>query len=321
MPKPDISVIVPTYNRADLLPGCLQSLADQTLSAERYEVIIVDNNSTDHTKTIAKVFADKHRHFSLIGERTLGRSHAVNTGVRHAKADYVAFTDDDTKAFPDWLERIVASFSEIEPTPVVVGGEIRPVYEKPPPDWFSDSYEAFSLGDQKHFLQSREECYSICGNNMAVNRVILLELGGFATYFGHVGRKLRMGDDTEIILRVYERFPHIWYDPDIRVQHWVPAGRMRVLYRLRRFYQGAVVSSQLEGTRIFSRKTRDSILRRLARIPSALSTRRHAVPSNSSNNQVQTSAKSDRAVFKRRLMARADRIALIAGRIVGARWF
>src|SRR5437867_1570833 len=136
MASPLVSVIVCTYNRAALLASCLESLVAQTLAAERYEIIVVDNGSTDRTQAVACDFAQCYGTVKVVLEPRLGVSHARNTGIRHAQADYLAFIDDDARALPDWVERILAAFAETDPPPFVVGGQIMPLYEHPPPTWF-----------------------------------------------------------------------------------------------------------------------------------------------------------------------------------------
>ena len=129
-----ISAIICTLNRAAYLEKAIQSLADQTLPEEQFEIIVVDNGSTDNTKTMVEGF--KHlENLRYIYEPIMGLSQARNTGWQNAQGDYVAYLDDDAIACPEWLERIVQAFDTVEPRPGSVGGKVIPVWEAERPAW------------------------------------------------------------------------------------------------------------------------------------------------------------------------------------------
>lgn len=98
---PDVSVVVPTYNQSALLAECLRSLATQTLSPDRYEVVVVDDGSTDATPEVIRQAGARARGVRLPANR--GRSAARNTGVEQARADLIVFVDSDVVVRPDFL--------------------------------------------------------------------------------------------------------------------------------------------------------------------------------------------------------------------------
>lgn len=245
--KTRISVVVCTYNRANLLPKCLLSLAGQTIGADFYEVIVVNNGSTDGTQKIAEEFALSHPNFRVAAEGRQGLSHARNRGYREAKGEYVAYIDDDAMAFPDWLERILSAFDNVEPGPAAIGGEILPWYETAPPDWFTDDFEVRSWGESKGFLSPPRAPYGFSGSNMSFRRPVLVSSGGFSGDLGMVGKKSRFGEETELFSRIYKEHPWFWYDPEIRVRHLVPARNMTVCYRLKRAYLSGVNMAAVNG--------------------------------------------------------------------------
>ncbi|MDQ7820271.1 MAG: glycosyltransferase family A protein [Armatimonadota bacterium] len=100
---PDLTVVVPTYNQAELLRECLRSLVDQTLPTDRYEVIVVDDGSTDHTAAVLREFSPRVRAVRLPSNR--GRSAARNAGIREAAAPLVVLIDSDIVVRPDFLDR------------------------------------------------------------------------------------------------------------------------------------------------------------------------------------------------------------------------
>lgn len=100
----EISVIMPTYNRAYLLENAISSIVSQTY--EHWELIIVDDGSTDNTKEVIKKYSHDKRILFIQKENT-GGAHSRNVGVHHAKGKYITFLDSDDEAYPDWLEMLI----------------------------------------------------------------------------------------------------------------------------------------------------------------------------------------------------------------------
>ncbi len=249
MAKPLLSVIVCTYNRQDLLPICLKSLSNQTIDKSLYEVIVVDNNSTDSTNEISQEFVKKNTNFRVVVEPQIGLCRARNRGWTESKGDYVAYIDDDAKASSDWCGKIIDAFEKVTPKPVVVGGEIHPWYETRPPDWFMDDFETRSWGDRAKFIENK---YGFSGSNMAFQTRLFDVYGGFPTDVGMIGRELKLGDEANLFRRIYEKEPYMWYDPKILVYHWVPTKNMTVRYRLYRKYKIGEASVFLRERKVFS---------------------------------------------------------------------
>jgi len=253
--EPDLvlSVVVCTYNREELLQQCLESLAEQTLDRERYEVIVVDNNSTDKARDIATSFAERHRHFKVVHEAQQGISHARNLGWREARGQFVAYADDDTEAAPDWCERILAAFTTVSPQPVALGGKILPRYEVMPPSWFCDDFEMRSWGDTAGFLQPPQAAYGFSGANMSFTKDVLQEFGGFSPRYGcGTGESTGPGEETDLFLRIYSTHPLFWYDPRMLVYHWTPQRCLTVSYRLYRSFKGGESIAQMVKARVLS---------------------------------------------------------------------
>lgn len=244
---PLLSVVVCSYNRAGLLPGCLDSLVGQTLDPSLYEVIVVDNNSTDRTGEIAAGYAELYPNFRVVTEPRQGLSNARNRGWRVACGSLVAYLDDDAKATFSWCEGIVRAFQTVLPRPAAVGGEIRPWYSCAPPRWFSDALEARTWGSHAHFLASSCARYGFSGSNMAFPKEILVGFGGFSAELGMMGGTMALGEETELFTRIYADHPHFWYDPAISVFHLVPPGNMRLGYRFRRSFKCGAAIAQIEG--------------------------------------------------------------------------
>jgi glycosyltransferase involved in cell wall biosynthesis len=244
-----ISVVVCTYNRSYLLPSCLKSLADQKLDRSLYEVIIVDNNSTDGTPEIANEFTAKYPNFCLVQEKNQGLSHARNLGYHESRGEFVAYIDDDAKADKDWARRIVQAFETVSPHPSAVGGRIFPYYLSERPDWFLDTYEMRTWGDNRGFLQVPRAPYGFSGSNMAFPKKILEKYEGFPKNFGMRGNRMSFGEEAALFYRIYQELPYFWYDPEIKVEHLVPERNMKVGYRLKRIFMIGVSSAKVEGVK------------------------------------------------------------------------
>lgn len=252
MHKPIISVVVCTYNRAELLPACLDSLVNQTLDKSLYEVIVVDNKSSDATYQLATGMAATQPNFFVFIEPKQGVSHARNKGWEVARGDYVLYIDDDAKAMPDWCERILQAFETVTPKPVAVGGSIHPFYGVPPPDWFADEFECRTWGTEPGFLQLPRARYGFSGSNMAICRSIFTVFGGFHAGFGPKGEKFALGEESQFFMRIYNENPWFWYDPEIKVLHWTPARNMKVSYRFWRSFKSGQASASMNGRKQFS---------------------------------------------------------------------
>ncbi|HMN03009.1 MAG TPA: glycosyltransferase family 2 protein [Geobacter anodireducens] len=256
-----ISVVVCTYNRAVLLADCLQSLVEQTFNPSSFEVIVVDNNSTDNTKQVVGGFLGKSPNFRLVCEQQQGLSHARNRGWREALGGYVAFIDDDAKASPNWLELIVNAFETVRPLPAAVGGEIRPFYEVPPPYWFSDDFELRSWGSESKFLEYPASMFGFSGSNMAFPKHILCTYGGFDDTLGMKGAEIGLGEEADLFFRMYQSQAPLWYDPAIQVFHWTPVRNTTVAYRMKRAYCAGRSRAKIVGSTLFSAETVHELLR------------------------------------------------------------
>jgi len=171
--------IICTYNGARHLAKTIESLVDQSMPEENYEIIIVDNCSTDSTKEVIDRFA-KAKNIRYIYESTLGLSFARNAGWRNARGKYAAYLDDDGEASRTWLEKIVEAFESIKPRPGCIGGKVEPIWEAPRPSWLSDELLSFltiiNWSDTPRFLHDLSQEFLV-GTNIAIPVKVLEEVG------------------------------------------------------------------------------------------------------------------------------------------------
>ncbi|MGP8321882.1 MAG: glycosyltransferase family 2 protein [Methanosarcinaceae archaeon] len=233
--SPLISVVICTYNRLDIFVDALKSICNQTLDASFYEVIVVDNNSSDNTAHVAKDFCERFSNVSYCLESKQGLSHARNRGWREAKGEYVAYIDDDCKVPEQWLtvaKDIIERFS-----PGVFGGPAYAFYNAPKPYWFKDSYGAHEPFKDARILKNKE-CIEIFGMNMCFRRALLGTIGGFDIRLGMCGEKIAYCEETALILHIFNTMPDelIYYDPKLYVYHLVQEERMTVRWLVRSWF-------------------------------------------------------------------------------------
>jgi len=198
---PEASVIVPVYNADATLEDCIRSLLNLDYPADRYELIFVDNGSTDQSPRILQRFSDRIR---ILSELKPGPSAARNTGIRSARFPLVAFTDSDCTADPHWLRRLVAPL--LAPDVGVSGGTIRS--QRP-----CNQIEAF--GERVHDNRRAITCYKppfVAGGNWASRAEILKQVNYFDEAF------LR-AEDCELSCRMLQAGFRFVYVPEAIVYH------------------------------------------------------------------------------------------------------
>jgi glycosyltransferase involved in cell wall biosynthesis len=249
--SPLVTVIVPTRNRARLLSAALESLVNQTLTGE-FEVIVVDNGSTDHSKEVCGKYAERLPHFQYLFAPRPGLHEGRHAGLRVANAPLLTFADDDITAFPSWLEGIVKAFEL--PQVGLVGGKNLPLWESPPPHWLWEKWfvprtpwgrslgtlSILDFGDQ---IQDIDPLY-VYGCNFSIKKELLLQAGGFHPDGMPQDLILYRGDGESYVSSfVQKRGWRALYHPEASVHHFVPEDRMTLDYFQRRAFNQGVSDS------------------------------------------------------------------------------
>jgi glucosyl-dolichyl phosphate glucuronosyltransferase len=265
-----ISVILCTFNRCQVLPKALESVAAQTLSdSTEWEVLVVDNNSKDQTRAVVEEFSRRFpNRFRYLFEPQPGKSHALNSGIREARGQILAFMDDDVTVEPDWLEHLTAGLHAGEWAGA--GGRILPERTFIPPRWLSVEgryslapLALFDLGSQAGVLQEPP-----FGTNMAFRREVFERYGQFRTDLGpQPGSEIR-NEDTEFGRRLLVAGERLRYEPSAVVHHDVPENRLRKEYFLAWWFDKARADIREygipSGAKWFIAGVPLSLLRRLA---------------------------------------------------------
>lgn len=213
MTIPKLSVVICTYNRDHLLPDCLQSVVKQNMAKELYEVIIVNNNSVDNTRQIVEEFAEKYLNFRLVDEPKQGLSHARNKGMNEAKAEWVAYMDDDARAHVDWL---VTAFKIIEEkNPDIFGGPVYSLHLDERPKWYKDEYGIIGNMGETGWLDKG----FLPGSNIIFRKGLLEEYGGFNTGLGMKGNDVGYHEETQLVHRALKEGKRVYYSNDLIINH------------------------------------------------------------------------------------------------------
>lgn len=236
----DLSVVISTYNRCDLLPSALRSVLAQETGGARYEVIVVDNNSTDRTREVVESFiARGAENLRYIFEEAQGLSHARNTGIANARAPIISFTDDDILAAQDWVRNIKRTFDD-HPEVDFVGGKVLPRWNTDPPAWLTREHWSplaiVDYGDAPFYVNA-EKPLCMVGANLSVRRKVFERIGLFTSNLQRVKDSIGSTEDYELHMRIWAAGGQGMYVPDIVVSADVQANRLTKAYH-RRWHKG-----------------------------------------------------------------------------------
>ena len=242
-----LSVIIPTHNRCSLLQAALNSLEMQTLPRSDFEVLVIDNGSTDNTKQVVESAQQRLGNVRYFYEPTPGLHVGRHLGLKMAKSDILVYADDDIEAFPTWLEAIAESFQD--PEVVLVGGKNLPKWESDPPDWILKMWEPdkngnrilgylsiLDLGDQEKEISP----FYVFGCNFSIRKRVLLEASGFHPDGMPKELIIYRGDgETHVSRYIQAKGYKAFYNPKASIYHVIPRERLTIEYfEYRAFIQG-----------------------------------------------------------------------------------
>lgn len=216
-----VAVIVPVWNGEAVLARCLDALVRQTIPRDTYQIIVVDNGSSDATARIARSYTG----VELLEEKRPGSYVARNLGIGRVRAPITAFTDADCEPAPDWLEQILRA-AAANPGFGVLAGKI---------DLFDEiAQEREVFGDYER-LFSFPQAHAARGNcataNWASETALLKALGGFDA-------ALKSGGDRQMALRIRDSGHPLIYIPAMVVRHPVRASRAELVRKRQRLSGG-----------------------------------------------------------------------------------
>lgn len=267
---PSISVVLCCHNSASRLPATLKHLAGvKAPPGADWEVLVVDNASTDETAACARALwagAGGPAPLRVLSEPRQGLNYARWAGIRAATGDIISFVDDDNWVDAKWLEVITDVFLA-EPRVGAVGAWAEPVCDGPIPAWFGCVQQLYACGPQGPAAGPVPAARSyLYGAGLSVRRAALLELDaqGFAPRLvGRSGASLAGGEDSELCRALTGAGWVLWYEPRLRLRHFMPAGRLTIEYARRLSFEMGRSAVRLETARPISSRRRASRLLRL----------------------------------------------------------
>ena len=235
---PDVSVVICTYNRAELLRLALETLLRQSPPNLTYEVIVVDNNSTPETRGVVNEIAQNDSRVRYVRETRQGNAYARNTGVANARAPIVAFLDDDVTVRDNWLEIIPRIFKETNAD--FIGGKVLPRWEEPPPSWLGAAHwapiAALDYGDSR-FEINADNALCLLTANIAFKKEVFAKHGEFSAAVQRAGDSIGSLEDHEFLTRLLRAGVTGLYVPEMIVDAFVGSDRMTKSYH-RRWHTG-----------------------------------------------------------------------------------
>jgi len=225
MTSPAVSVVLSTFNRCDTLRPALDALLAQTGDVP-YEVIVVDNNSTDATRAVVESRLETAPRLRYLFEAQQGLPYARNAGLAAAQAPIVAFTDDDVKVPAEWVSRINRAF-DANPDVDMIGGRVVPIWPAAMPPWITRrQLGPFALGERGDVpfrVHAGNAAPCLVGANFAFRRDVFDRIGPFDPAY-------TKSQDREIQLRLWRSGGQGLYVPEIAIDVEVPIERVTKEY-------------------------------------------------------------------------------------------
>ncbi|MGN6499809.1 MAG: glycosyltransferase [Tsuneonella sp.] len=235
--RPLFSVVICTHNRASYLARALDGVARLESGFGQFEVLVVDNASTDDTRRVVSDFEDRLPNMRYVHEARLGLSIARNTGWQASAGRYVAYLDDDAIPSPNWLQSAAEVLALMGSEIGMLGGQVQPIWEAPRPDWLADRWLGYltviDLGPTARFV---DEDGGIVGANMIIPRELLEKFGGFSPRVGRIGGALLSNEELLLKRTLAAAGYRGYYDPEVRVGHHAPPERLTRKWFYRRLY-------------------------------------------------------------------------------------
>jgi glycosyltransferase involved in cell wall biosynthesis len=241
-----ISIIICTYNRVLYLSKCLEHLRNQNSKPSDYEIVIVDNNSTDKSEEISRNFIYENPHLIVkyIFESNSGLSHARNRGINESIGEVICFIDDDGFVFPEYVKNLKYCLIN-NPHINAFGGKIYPMYESSPPKWMTRWLQPLlSVIDKGNNIVLFKGTHYPIGANMGFKRNLITKIGLFNTDLGRKGNSLLGGEEKDFFLKIKKIKEPIYFLPNVIINHIIPDNRVTESY-IRRMGIGIGISERI----------------------------------------------------------------------------
>jgi glycosyltransferase involved in cell wall biosynthesis len=226
--KSTLTIVICTFNRAEILERCLNSLQTQNIPNDLFQVIIVDNNSTDNTKLIIKKFTRKNENFKYLFEPNQGLSIARNRGLQGSLSEWVGYIDDDAIINSNFIENVIWTFETQNFD--VFGGCVYSWFHYGKPEWFPVKFEQnWNKNTKLGLITANEE---IWGGVMFFKTHTLNSINGFPEDIGMSGNKISYGEESLVINKLIKKGYNVGFNPDIIIYHLVGKHKLLISWHL-----------------------------------------------------------------------------------------
>ncbi|WKN33481.1 glycosyltransferase [Porifericola rhodea] len=232
-----VSIVVCCYNSASRLPKTLEHIAQQEVKKDiAWEVILVDNASSDNTQKVAEEIWKKHcdnKEINIIHEASPGLSNARNAGIHAARYEYISFIDDDNWICKNWVEDVFETMNA-DPTRGACGSKNIAAFDADPPDWFDTFQNLYAVGEQaaeKGVIP--ETKYELWGAGLTVRKSIMecIKKSNFRSLLSdRTGQDLSSGGDAELCFLIKILGYKLYYNPALYLYHYMPQERLNWSY-------------------------------------------------------------------------------------------
>lgn len=230
--QPQITITICTYNRAGYLKDTLEDLAEQKANPEKFEILVVNNNSSDGTEAVCEIFSKTHSEFQFryMKEMKLGLSHARNRAAQEADTPVLIYIDDDVKLPHNFVLNAI-DYVDRRPSTMCAGGKIHVTYDDEEPDWIPDELmPMFGL----HDLGNHDKLYPFSnfprGGNMMIRKSIFEAFGYFHTSLGRKGHRLLGSEEKEFFESLRKNGVELHYWAHLELTHRIGEQRLERHY-------------------------------------------------------------------------------------------
>lgn len=231
-----IDLLVPTYDRCELLAGCLDSVV-RAVKPEGidWRVIVIDNNSRDDTRKVVQSFSERHgERVEYLFEQRQGRSAALNCGIEHSCAELIGMIDDDEQLDVNWFQVAIRTFAD--PETDYCGGPCLPLWRAIRPEWLPvGAWGGVLSADDPDLLPITPtkfdgDRFFLRGGNAIIRRSVLQEVGGYSLALGRKGSDLGSCEDHDMFDRLRNSGAVGIFEPRLIIYHLVPPERVTRKY-------------------------------------------------------------------------------------------
>lgn len=229
-----VSIAICTFNREYFLEKCLNSIFKFSNQKKLYDIIVIDNNSSDNTGKIVAEFQKAHSNIKYFVEKKIGLSHARNRALKETHSPFIAFIDDDVKISDTYINRLLWLINNYVFD--CLGGMYYPWYLVNKPKWISNDFgQKEKLLDSIGLLESEYNS----GGNIIFKTNILKKHGGFPIHLGMKGSKISYGEEDFVQKLIRKNGGKIFFDPDLIVYHVVQNYKLSLKWQLKSIYINA----------------------------------------------------------------------------------